>query len=664
MPTKKSSKYATALPLILIFFNALLFLGILVDGYIEQEIPLYPLLPLSLLFFFLLSLVIYLLSRIIRQQNSLNETRQIHSGSNIELSSTPISTHDYQQLVNSANSIILRWNTEGIIQFMNPYGLNFFGFPHEDILGKNVIDTIVPRTETTGRDLVYMIEDIGKNPDDYIHNENENIKKDGSLVWITWNNKAVLDEQGKTIEILSIGNDITDKKRYEQQIYQLAHFDDLTGLANRTQFKQRLTGAINKASQQKQILPVFYIDLDRFKPINDSLGHHNGDLLLQKLATRLLHCIQQDETLARMGGDEFTVILQAKDNEQEALQSTQHVARKMLSSMSKPFNLNGHQIYITGSIGIVFYPNDGDELSILLKNADTAMYQAKQKSTNCYLYYEPHMNSEAMHNLKLETALRNAIENNQLNVHYQPSVNLRSGKIECVEALLRWQHPELGSIPPEIFIPIAEESDLILQLGSWVLKQAIAQVMQWQNKGLDDFVIAINLSMRQFTDDNLYSSIKKELNKSGLHANRLGLELTESTIMQDSEQGLETLRRLNKLGIYLFIDDFGTGYSSLSRLRDLPVHMLKIDKSFIANISEHPRHARLIDAIIAMAHNLDIRVIAEGVETQQQFDYLIQRNCDCIQGHFLSQAISAEELEKFMRATGRHFLAADKLTQS
>ncbi len=211
---------------------------------------------------------------------------------------------------------------------------------------------------------------------------------------------------------------------------------------------------------------------------------------------------------------------------------------------------------------------------------------------------------------------------------------------------------------------ILEESDLILQLGSWVLKQAITQVMQWQNKGLDDFVIAINLSMRQFTDDNLYCSIKKELKKSGLHANRLGLELTESTIMQDSEQGLETLRRLNKLGIYLFIDDFGTGYSSLSRLRDLPVHMLKIDKSFIANISEHPRHARLIDAIIAMAHNLDIRVIAEGVETQQQFDYLIQRNCDCIQGHFLSQAISAEELEKFMRTTGKHFLAADKLTQS
>jgi len=356
-----------------------------------------------------------------------------------------------------------------------------------------------------------------------------------------------------------------------------------------------------------------------------------------------------------MGGDEFTVILQARNNEQDALHSTQHVARKMLESMSQPFNLNNHQIYITGSIGIVFYPADGKELSTLLKNADTAMYQAKQKSKNCYLYYEPHMNSEAMHNLELETALRNAIAAAQLELHYQPSLNLKSGKVECVEALLRWRHPEMGEIPPEVFIPIAEESDLILQLGSWVLTQAIAQMKNWRDHGLDDFVIAINLSMRQFTDDKLYALIEQELEKYGLPANRLGLELTESTIMQDSKQGLETLTRLNKLGICLFIDDFGTGYSSLSRLRDLPVHMLKIDKSFIANITEHPRHARLIDAIIAMAHNLDIKVIAEGVETQTQLDYLIQRSCDCIQGHHFSPAISATALEKFVR-TDKHIV--------
>jgi len=556
----------------------------------------------------------------------------------------------YQQLVNSANSIILRWDTQGIIRFINPYGLDFFGFPSEQIVGKNVMQTIVPKTETTGRDLAYMIEDIGKNPDDYIHNENENIKQDGSRVWITWNNKAVLDKQGNTIEILSIGNDITDKKRYTQQIYQLAHFDDLTGLPNRTLFRQRLDEAIQQAQKEKKILPVFYIDLDRFKPINDSLGHHNGDLLLQKLARRLLACIGGNETLARMGGDEFTVILQAQNNEQNILRITQHVAKKMLEAMSEPFKLDEHQIYITGSIGIVFYPNDGEELSQLLKNADMAMYQAKQKGKNCYLFYEPHMNSEAMHNLQLETALRNALDSEQLSLHYQPSNNLKSGRIECVEALLRWQHPELGQIPPETFIPIAEESDLILKLGSWVLKQAIAQAKIWEKNGLDDFVIAINLSMRQFTDNTLYESIKQELNEAELSANRLGLELTESTIMQDSAQGLETLNQLHDLGAYLFIDDFGTGYSSLSRLRDLPVHMLKIDKSFIANISEHSRHARLIDAIIAMAHNLDIKVIAEGVETQQQLDYLIQRNCDCIQGHYFSHAIPATELEEFIIA--------------
>ncbi|HHJ19947.1 MAG TPA: EAL domain-containing protein [Gammaproteobacteria bacterium] len=642
------TKDRTTRHLLLIVFSALVFIGLLISGCLKQHISLYPLLPISLLFISLLSFVIYRLGCIIRQQATPPDARQAVSTAEPARSSIQKSEHNYQQLVNSANSIILRWDTEGFIRFINPYALDFFGFSQKEILGKNVMDTIVPKTETTGRDLVYMIEDIGRNPDDYIHNENENIKKDGSRVWIAWNNKAVLDEQGNTIEILSVGNDITEKKRYEQQIYQLAHFDGLTGLPNRTQFLQRLGKAVKNASQQKQILPVFYIDLDRFKPINDSLGHHNGDLLLQKLAARLLHCIRPDETLARMGGDEFTVILETKNNENDALNTTQHVARQMLESMSQPFNLNGHQIYITGSIGIVFYPGDGDELSVLLKNADTAMYQAKQKGKNCYLYYEPHMNSEAMYNLRLETALRNALINNQLEIHYQPSLNLGSGRIECVEALLRWEHPQMGQIPPETFIPIAEESDLILQLGSWVLKQAIAQMLRWQEKGLDDFVIAINLSMRQFDDDKLQALIEQALTESGLPASRLGLELTESTIMQDSVQGLETLSRLSKLGVHLFIDDFGTGYSSLSRLRDLPVHMLKIDKSFIANISEHPRHARLIDAIIAMAHNLDIKVIAEGVENQQQFDYLMQRNCDCIQGHFISQAVSAEQLEKFM----------------
>ncbi len=641
------SKHEITRHLLLSVVSILVFIGLLTAWCLQQNIKLYPLLPVSLLFISLLSFVIYRLTQIVRQQNQSLATIPYA----IQKNDRP-----YQQLVNSANSIILRWSPQGIIYFINPYALDFFGFSEKDILGKNVLDTIVPKTETTGRDLAYMIEDIGRNPGDYIQNENENIKKDGSRVWVTWNNKAILDEQGNTIEILSIGNDISEKKHYEQQIYELAHFDDLTGLPNRTLFRQRLAEAITQASYQQKILPVFYIDLDRFKPINDSLGHHNGDLLLQKLATRLLDCIQPDETLARMGGDEFTVILQAKDNQHAALHAAQHTARQMLKSMAQPFNLDGHQIYITGSIGIVFHPNDGDKSSTLLKNADMAMYQAKQKSTNCYLFYEPHMNSEAMHNLELETALRNALANNQLEVYYQPSVNLKSGRIECVEALLRWKHPQMGNIAPEIFIPIAEESDLILQLGSWVLRQAIEQMQRWREHGLDDFIIAINLSMRQFDDNKLPALIEQILTETGLPADHLGLELTESTIMQNSEQGLKILSRLNEIGVSLFIDDFGTGYSSLSRLRDLPVHTLKIDKSFITSIAKDPQHARLIDAIIAMAHNLDIKVIAEGVETQQQFDYLIQHGCDCIQGYYLSHAISAKELEKFMRSTDERFL--------
>ncbi len=625
-----ASSKTRLLPGIFLVFVFLLLLAALCR---QQGIPLVPLLPISFVFLVLLALVMYRLSL------AAPATATLVSGSE----------DPYQQLVNSANSIILRWDTRGIIRFINPYGLEFFGFREDEIVGKNVMQTIVPPTETTGRDLAYMIEDIGRNPDDYIRNENENIKKDGSRVWITWNNKAVTDEQGRTVEILSIGNDITDKKHYEQKIYQLAHFDDLTGLPNRTLFRQRLEEAMQQTRRDARILPVFYLDLDRFKPINDSLGHHNGDRLLQQLASRLLACLRPNETLARMGGDEFTAILQGQEDRQDALRIAQQVARKMLDAMSQPFQLDEHPIYITGSIGIVFYPHDGEELSLLLKNADMAMYQAKQKGKNCYLFYEPHMNSQAMHNLKLETELRQALENSQLEVHYQPSLNLRTGRVECVEALLRWQHPELGNIPPETFIPIAEESDLILRLGNWVLKQAIDQAAFWSEQEIGDFIIAINLSMRQFSDEHLPERILRELQKADLPASRLGLELTESTVMQDSQRGLKTLTRLHELGVCLFIDDFGTGYSSLSRLQNLPLHMLKIDKSFVANIDEHPRHARLIDAIIAMAHNLGIKVIAEGVETQQQFDYLIQRGCDCIQGHHFCPALPAAELGKRLR---------------
>ncbi len=561
------------------------------------------------------------------------------------------SHRNYRDLVENTNSIILRWDTEGIIRFINRYGLEFFGFEPEEMIGRSVMETIVPRTETTGRDLLYMIEDITRNPQDYIHNENENVKKNGMRVWISWNNKAVTDADGNTVEILSIGNDITERKLYEQQIHHLAHYDTLTGLPNRTLFLHQLEQTLQAADRNDRVVPLFYLDLDRFKPINDSLGHHNGDLLLQQLADRLSGCIRQGETLARMGGDEFTAILEPEPDVTRAEQAARHVARHMLAVMAEPFDLDGHRIHVSGSIGIVLYPRDGADAHELLRNADTAMYQAKQ-GKNDFRFYEPHMNASALRRLQLETELREAIEAEALRIHYQPTVHLASGRIASLEALIRWPHPRLGAMEPADFVPAAEESGLILALGEWTLREVMRRGREWNERGALPVVLAVNLSMRQFEQPNLVEGLKALFDETGLPPERLGIEITESTIMQDTRRALDTLHRLNDMGVRLYIDDFGTGYSSLSRLRELPIHTVKIDQRFVSDILEAPREARLVDAIIAMAHNLGIRVIAEGVEHPAQLEYLAARGCDGVQGNLLSAPVTPDAVPELL---GRDF---------
>lgn len=551
---------------------------------------------------------------------------------------------NYEQLVQSSNSIILRWDTEGIIRFMNPFALEFFGFSEDEIIGRSVLETIVPATEVTGRDLVYMIEDICRNPEDYKCNENENIKKDGTRAWITWANKAVMDERGRKIEILSIGNDITDKKIYEQQIHTLAHYDSLTGLPNRILFMQRLNERMQEAKTGGQVLPLMYLDLDRFKTINDSLGHDLGDLLLEQLATRLNKCLLASETLARMGGDEFAVILESSADNDSAFDSLHRKANHLLSVISEPFNLNGHQIFVTGSIGIVLFPEDGMQADILLKNADMAMYQAKSLGSNRFVFYESCMNDKIMQRLQLENALRDAIESGSMTLMYQPTINLQTMQVECVEALLRWHHPELGEITPEQFIPVAEDTGMIIALGNQVINDAIKQAARWYEAGFEHINVAVNLSLRQVQQPELASIIEQSLAEFGLPAFMFGLEITESTIMQDSEQGMTVLNQLHRLGVRLYIDDFGTGYSSLARLRDMPIHSLKIDRSFVSDGNHMNQHARIIDAIIAMAHSLNIEVIAEGVETDEQMEYLKRRKCEYAQGFYLAEPCRAQHM--------------------
>jgi len=551
---------------------------------------------------------------------------------------------NYEQLVQSANSIILRWDTEGIIRFMNPFALEFFGFKEDEIIGRSVLETIVPATEVTGRDLVYMIEDICRNPQDYKCNENENIKKDGTRAWISWANKAVMDERGRKLEILSIGNDITDKRKHEQQIHTLAHFDSLTGLPNRVLLMQRLNEHMQEARTCGQTLPLMYLDLDRFKTINDSLGHDKGDLLLEQLALRLNKCLSDNETLARMGGDEFAVILECIPDIDIIFDSLHRKANEILSVIRKPFNLDGHQIFVTGSIGIVLFPQDGMQAEALLKNADLAMYQAKSQGSNQFVFYESCMNDKIMQRLQLENALREAIETGSMTLNYQPTVNLQTMQVESIEALLRWHHPLLGEVAPEQFIPVAEDTGMIIALGNRVISDAIKQAAVWYKAGFDQINVAVNLSLRQVQQPELAGYIEQCLIENELPASMFGLEITESTIMQDSEQGMTVLNKLHRLGIRLYIDDFGTGYSSLARLRDMPIHSLKIDRSFVSDTKHMKHNARIIDAIIAMAHSLNIEVIAEGVETEAQMEYLKQHKCKYAQGFYLAVPCSAQNM--------------------
>jgi diguanylate cyclase (GGDEF)-like protein/PAS domain S-box-containing protein len=569
------------------------------------------------------------------------------------------SCRNYQQLVENSNSIILRWNVQGTIRYANTYALNFFGYSEAEFVGKDLLDTIVPSMESTGRDLSLMIEDISRYPERYVLNENENICKDRRRVWIAWTNKVVCDSSGNTIEVLSVGNDVTDKKQYERQIYQMAHYDPLTQLPNRNHLKQCLTEAIDAANQTCRQFSLLYIGLDRFKPINDSLGHDQGDLLLQQLSERMQFSLHRADTIARMGGDEFCVVLSSQTNQQQALLSAQEVASELLALMGQAFTLDRGTAHITGSIGITTYPDHGVDASQLINHAETAMYRAKARSGNGIQLFEPSMSTRALQRLKLENALRTALENDSLDLYYQPALNLATGKVDYMEALLRWNHPELGAISPSQFIDVAEETGLMPSLGQWVLKTATRQAALWRKQGYGPMLMAVNLSARQFECDSLLNNIRAALSESGLPAHCLALEITESTIMHDVDYGQQLLRQISELGITLLIDDFGTGHSSLSRLRNLPIHTVKIDQSFIRDISPSAdrKRGKMVDAIISMAHGLHMQVIAEGVETEQQKHYLAQRGCDRVQGYLVSRAQSARALE-----TGP-FLDAQRATQ-
>ncbi|BBO99334.1 EAL domain-containing protein [Sulfuriferula nivalis] len=452
------------------------------------------------------------------------------------------------------------------------------------------------------------------------------------------------DSDGRRTGAIVVNQDITARKAAEERIQWLAHFDVLTGLPNRALFTERIDYAISVAQRAETQLAVLFLDLDHFKNINDTLGHLIGDELLIEMAKRLQSVVRDQDTVSRQGGDEFILLLPDVN-----VNGAAHVAEKLLSAVAQVCQIENHELVVTASIGIAIYPNDGESFAALSQSADVAMYRAKQEGRNGYSFYTPEMQARSVRNLQLENELRRALERKQLQVYYQPQVALEDGRILGAEALLRWQHPEFGAVSPAEFIPIAENSGLILSIGEWVLRTAMSQLKIWMDAGLPPMVVAVNLSAIQFRHHNLPDLVTQMLDEIQVPAQYLELELTEGVAMDDPEGAMAIMNDLHGRGIRMSIDDFGTGYSSLSYLKRFKVYKLKIDQSFVRNIVEDSEDRAIVSAIISLASSLGMQTIAEGVETGGQLAFLQEQGCDEIQGYYFSKPLPAEQFESFVR---------------
>jgi len=462
--------------------------------------------------------------------------------------------------------------------------------------------------------------------------------------WIHDRAFPLLDEHGEVVCITGIAEDITARKEVEEQLLHLAHYDTLTDLPNRTLFYDRLQQSLAHSRREDGTAAVIFIDLDRFKLVNDTLGHAAGDHLLQQAARRLKAKLRASDTVGRLGGDEFAVILSDLASADDA----GAVAQQLMRVLEQPFELDGREMFITASVGITLFPTDGTDPDTLLKNADAAMYRAKEQGRNTCQFYRAEMNARSVERVSLERHLRRALERGEFLLHYQPQLHLKTGQIIGMEALIRWQHPEMGLVSPAKFIPVAEETGLIVDIGSWVLCTACAQNKAFQEAGLPPITVAVNLSPRQFRQRGLVKSIRAILEDTGLNPRYLELEITESMVMHNAEEVITTLSELEGMRLQLSVDDFGTGYSSLNYLKRFPVHRLKIDQSFVRDIGTDPDDTAIAQSIIALGHSLDLKVLAEGVETAEQLAFLENAHCDEAQGYYFSRPVPAEEVGRFI----------------
>ncbi len=459
----------------------------------------------------------------------------------------------------------------------------------------------------------------------------------------------------KSQAVMALVRDITERRQAEEQITFLAYHDSLTALANSRLFKDRLQHAISQAERNRQKLAVMFLDLDRFKLINDTMGHSSGDELLKIASQRLIDAVRKTDSVAvnianmnpsvaRLGGDEFTILLEGL----EKLQPVAYIADRIINNIGLPMALGRQEVHVSTSMGIAIYPEDGEEADELLRHADTAMYHAKAQGRNNFQFYNESMNRSSAELLELESNLHKSLDNGELCLYYQPQASVEHLRIEGMEALIRWRHPKKGFISPSVFVPVAEETGMISRIGEWTLREACRQGVRWLNDGYDIRKISVNLSARQLKDKNLAALIKSVLDETGMPAAKLGIELTESAIILEPETALVRLKAIKELGVSLSLDDFGTGYSSLSYLKSFPIDTLKIDQAFVRDVRVEHEDAALVQAIITMAHGLGMEVIAEGVERQDQLDFLCTHGCDSIQGYLFSRPLPAEDIEEIL----------------
>jgi diguanylate cyclase (GGDEF)-like protein/PAS domain S-box-containing protein len=541
---------------------------------------------------------------------------------------------------------VIEWDAQHRVTAWNPAAEAVFGFGEVEAIGKAATDLVVPSAGAATLEAMWkeLAETRGGNKIAL-----SNVTRTGREIQCEWYNSPLVDPEGRIVGFASLVQDVTERLNTERTIHYMAHHDALTGLPNRRLMQDRLNQAIMQARRHQKHVAVLFLDLDRFKLLNDTLGHDSGDFILKDVAKRLLSCVREVDTVSREGGDEFVVILPDLDRPENA----SIVAEKIVREFARPVEIAGQEIHLTTSIGISHYPNDATDVNHLLKHADSAMYQAKDAGRNTVRYFTSDLNFLLSRRLEVEGRLRKGIENREFFLRYQPQVDIASGRIAGLEALLRWNDPIKGEVLPGDFIAIAEELGLIVQMGEWAFRTACRQLRAWEDEGFRDVTVSVNISPRQFMSTKLVPMLLAAVNESGVDPHRVEVEITETMVMRNLEQSIDVLEQLRAAGIGVAIDDFGVGYSSLAQLARLPASSMKIDRSFLASAPEDESNTSITEAIIAMAKRLKLRVVAEGVERQEQLDFLRANQCDAFQGFLFAKPLTAPEATEMLRANAR-----------